>query len=252
MTSEQVAPNPRTAHLTGFGVVEFRRYLIRERERANFASYFENYFPEAFQQMGAVVFGHFFERHNQAAFTWLRGFENMQARAALNEAFYGGPLWREHGPVMNEHMLDYKNVLLLRPLKPYRELAVLPAVDPVRECAGARGIAVAQIFTLKPGSVDAFARQAERVFAGYRAMGAREAGLLATLDEPNNFPPLPVRTDGPHLLWLGIVRDNDAMVNLQAAAARGAHELSATGLLRGEPELVVLDPARRSRLRWLP
>jgi len=27
--------------------------------------------------------------------------------------------------------------------------------------------------------------------------------------------------------------------------------LAATGLLRGTPELVVLDPTNRSRLRWL-
>jgi len=31
--------------------------------------------------------------------------------------------------------------------------------------------------------------------------------VLVTLDVPNNFPQLPVRTDGPYLVWLGIVRD---------------------------------------------
>jgi hypothetical protein len=37
-----------------------------------------------------------------------------------------------------------------------------------------------------------------------------------------------------------------------ALAERGLRSLSATGLIRGTPELVVLDPTRRSRLRWLP
>jgi hypothetical protein len=32
---------------------------------------------------------------------------------------------------------------------------------------------------------------------------------------------------------------------------RSLQSLSATGLLRSPPELVILDPTRRSRLRWL-
>jgi hypothetical protein len=35
-------------------------------------------------------------------------------------------------------------------------------------------------------------------------------------------------------------------------AERSSATLSATGLLRDVPELVILDPASRSRLRWLP
>jgi hypothetical protein len=34
--------------------------------------------------------------------------------------------------------------------------------------------------------------------------------------------------------------------------AEGRRTLAATGMLRGEPELVLLDPTERSRLRWLP
>jgi hypothetical protein len=33
-------------------------------------------------------------------------------------------------------------------------------------------------------------------------------------------------------------------------AERSVQMLSATDLLRGAPELVILDPTRRSRLRW--
>ena len=35
-------------NLTGFQVVEFRRYLVKPEERQHFAQYFEAYFPEAF------------------------------------------------------------------------------------------------------------------------------------------------------------------------------------------------------------
>ena len=242
----------RTKHLTDFQVIEFRRYTIKDGEREHFAEYFESYFPEAFQQMGAIAFGQFFERKNPVGFTWMRGFKNTDARAVINAGFYYGPLWREHALTMNSLMVDSNNVLLLRPLSPERGVTVLPSVDPVAERKGAQGVVVAQIFAVKANSVDAFARQAEATFAGYRAAGAREAGVLVTLDTPNNFPQLPVRTDGPYLVWLGVVKDNQTLeAQFTPLAERSLQSLSATGLLRGAPELVILDPTRRSRLRWL-
>jgi hypothetical protein len=243
----------RVKHLKDFQVIEFRRYTVKEGERERFAEYFESYFPEAFQQMGAMAFGQFFERKNPVGFTWMRGFKNTDARAVINAGFYYGPLWREHAFTMNSLMVDSNNVLLLRPLNPERGVTVLPSVDPVTERKGAQGVVVAQIFAVKANSVDAFAQEAEAAFSGYRAAGAREAGVLVTLDVPNNFPQLPVRTDGPYLVWLGIVKDNQSLeTQFTPLAERSSKSLSATGLLRGAPELVILDPTRRSRLRWLP
>jgi hypothetical protein len=112
---------------------------------------------------------------------------------------------------------------------------------------------VAQIFTVKAGSVDAFAEQAEHVFALYRALGVREAGVLVTLDVPNNFPQLPVRSDGPYLVWLGIIRDDKTLESrFQPLVKKSLKSFSDTGLLRSEPELEIMDPTQRSRLRWLP
>jgi hypothetical protein len=238
-------------HLTDFQVIEFRRYTIKEGEREHFAEYFD-YFPEAFQQMGAIVFGEFFERKNPVGFTWMRGFKNTDARAIINSSFYYGPLWREHASTMNSPMVDSNNVLLLRPLTTERGVPVLPAVDPIKERKGAQGVVVAQIFAVKRNSIDDFAKQAEETFVTYRAAGAREAGVLVTLDVPNNFPQLPVRTDGPYLVWLGIVKDNKTLeTQFTPLAERSTQTLSATGLLRSAPELVILDPTRRSRLRWM-
>lgn len=239
-------------HSRDFGVVEFRRYAIKDGEREHFAHYFESYFPEAFQQLGAIAFGQFLERGNAHWFTWLRGFRDLDARATVNSAFYYGPLWKEHRSRMNDLLIDSDNVLLLRPLDPARGIPVLPAVDVVSEEGAARGVVVAQIFAVAAGRVDDFARLAEGNFASYRAAGVREAGVLVTLDVPNNFPQLPFRTDGPYLIWLGII-ENDAelQARFQPLAEHSAQSLSATGLLGVAPELVILDPARRSRLRWL-
>ena len=243
----------QTSESKDFQVIELRRYAIKEGERDHFARYFESYFPEAFQQLGAIAYGQFLERKNGSWFTWLRGFENIDARATVNAAFYYGPLWKEHASAMNDRMLDSDNVLLLRPLSPERGIALLPAVDPVADERGAQGVVVAQIFAVKANSVEAFAQQAEPTFARYRAAGARDAGVLVTLDVPNNFPKLPFRTDGPYLVWLGILKDNQTLEKRFAPVAeRSLQSLSATGLLRGTPELVLLDPTRRSRLRWLP
>ena len=247
------APLEHNRPLGDFQVFEFRRYTIREGEREHFAQYFESYFPEAFQQLGAIAGGSFFERRNKFGFTWIRGFHTIEDRAVANAAFYYGAVWKEHKKTLNDLMTDSDNVMLLRSLSPERGVPILPAVDPVTEANGAQGVVVAQIFAVKANSAEAFAKEAEATFARYRAAGAREAGVLVTLDVTNNFPQLPIRTNGPYLVWLGIFRDNQMLENEFAPVAeRSLPSLSATGLLRAAPELVILDPTHRSRLRWLP
>ena len=143
-------------------------------------------------------------------------------------------------------LLDSDNVLFQRSRN---TASPSPAVDPVREEKGPRGVVVAQIFPVKAGFADAIAKRAEVEFAGYRAAGVREAGVLVTLDVPNNFPRLPIRTDGPFLVWLGVLEGDSALEQVfRPAANRSAQTLSSTGMLRGETELVVLAPTRRSRL----
>ena len=187
-----------SAHLSDFQAIEFRRYTIKEGERKHFAEYFESYFPEAMEQTGAIAAGSFFERKNHNGFTWIRGFHTIEARAVENAAFYYGPVWRKHRTTLNDLMTDSDNVLLLRPLAPERGLTILSAVDPVTEPDAAHGVVVALIFAVKANSVEVSAQQAESTFASYRRAGAREAGVLVTLDVNNNFPQLPIRTDGPY------------------------------------------------------
>jgi hypothetical protein len=141
---------------SGYPVIEFRRYTIKAGERDHFASRFENFFPEAIQQTGAIVAGEFLERENPSIFTWIRGFHGLDDRARLKAALYYGPVWREHKSQMNDLLVDGDNVLLLRPLNPGRGVTILPAVDPAKEPSGAEGIVVAQIFRMKPESLKKF------------------------------------------------------------------------------------------------
>ena len=62
-----------TNPLSSFQVIEFRRYTIKEGQRENFIRYFEAYFPEAFEQLGALALGQFRDRGNPSSFVWLRG-----------------------------------------------------------------------------------------------------------------------------------------------------------------------------------
>ena len=242
--------NPR---LTDFQVFELRRYVVKTGERKHFAQYFETWFPEAFQQLGAIAAGSFLERGNETGFTWLRGFHTIDDRAVSNAAFYYGSLWNEHRGTLNDLIADSDNVLLLRPLSPGRGLMILPAVDPVNEPNGAQGVVVAQVFAVKKDSVEAFAKGAEAEFASYREAGAREAGVLVTLDVRNNFPQLPIRTDGSYLVWFGVLRNNQTLEKQFIPVTRqAARAFTVTGVLRGAPELIVLDPTPRSRMRWLP
>ena len=234
----------------GYQVFELRRYTIRESERDRFAECFDAYFPEVFQQLGAMVFGQFLDRDDPSGFTWIRGCHNMPERAAMMTEFYEGPVWKEHSAAANEPLMDFTNVLLLRPLSPERSLTLLPAVEAAARPSAAPGVVVACIFAVQPGQVDAFVKQVESTFDAFRDTGAREAGVLVTLDAPNNYPRHPIREDGPYLVWIGVLEDDTALHRFKAVADTSLQSLAATGLLRGTPEQLVLDPSRRSRLRW--
>ncbi|MGD8379461.1 MAG: hypothetical protein PVI56_07610 [Gammaproteobacteria bacterium] len=241
------------SHLGEYPVLEFRRYTLVPDACHRFTRYFESFFPEAFEQLGSMVLGSFHEREDPQRFTWLRGFHDMNSRAIINAAFYYGPLWKEHRDRMNSLMQDSDDVMLLRPLHADDNVMLLPAVDPVDEAGTARGVLVARIFSVTPGRVEAFAAWAEGKFASYRAAGIRQAGLLATLEEANNFPQLPVRVDGPFVVWLGVARDNQAAdLALLSLAEEDRTFLVDSDFLRAPPETVVMDPTPRSRLRWLP
>ncbi|MBN8736188.1 MAG: NIPSNAP family protein [Xanthomonadales bacterium] len=241
------------AHLDNYQVVELRRYDIAPGQRDRFVRYFDAYFPEAFEQLDCMVFGQFEDRAARTRFVWLRGYHDINARPVADAAFYYGPVWREHRTKVNALFPGASdNVLLLRPLTPQTEIPVLPAVDPIDEAHGAHGVIVVQIFALKNGDEEAFVQRAQAAFKRYEGANVHPAGVLVTLDVPNNFPQLPIRTDGPFLVWLGVVEDDAALKDFEVQASGVERSLEATGMLRGAPERLVLDPTPRSRLRWWP
>ena len=243
-----------TAQLGHFDVIELRRYPVAPGKRPIFARYYEAWFPQAFEQLGVLVFGDFFERGAQNNFTWIRGFHTVQDHAIANARFYFGPVWREHKALANSLLPGADdNVLELHALNAQTEVPALPAVDPVAEPKGAQGVVVAEIYAVKKEDMQLFSERALKAFSRYDVPGVRPAGVLVTLEGPNNFPLLPFRTDGPYLVALHIVRDGSVLTNtFDPLLIRTKQELTASAMLRRPPEVLVLDPARRSRLRWLP
>jgi hypothetical protein len=160
---------------------------IKEREREHFAKYFEAYFPEAFQQLGAIAAGSFLERKNQSGFTWIRGFHTIEDRAVANAEFYYGSVWKEHKKTLNDLMTDSDNVMLLRPLSPERGVPILPAVDPVTATNGAQDIVVAQIFAIKGNSVEAFAKEAETLRLAHAKPTSMNIGTSIRLKQTFTF-----------------------------------------------------------------
>jgi hypothetical protein len=215
-------------------LIELRRRQIASGTGQQLAEHFEACFDQelgpAFEQLGGLAFGHFFERGRAGCFTWLRGFPDLPARAAVNHPLYAGP---------------DDEVMLLRPLYRDSTLPHLRAVDPVAEPGGAQGIAVVQIFTVAPGMLDACARLADTCFLGYTGHGVTEAAILATLEQD--------MADGAPtcLVWIGMLRDEATLAALRPRFEAAAARLAGAGLLAGAAELLVMDPGKRSRLRWL-
>jgi hypothetical protein len=127
---------------------------------------------------------------------------------------------------------------------------VLPAVDPFDGTDGARGTLVVQLLPVAQGRADAVAATLADAAARYPHEGVVDAGLLQTLDAPNNFPQLPVRVDGDWVAWIGVARDAGALARLQPAMEAIERQLAADGELRAPAERIVAAPTPRSRLRW--
>jgi hypothetical protein len=156
------------------------------------------------------VIGQFRDLDDPDAFVWLRGFEDMTARAAALEAFYGGPVWREHSDAANATMVDSDDVLLLRPAKP--ALALDPRRRPPPGATAARpGLIAATICTLRRPAAATFPAFFERELEPrLRRAGADVVAAYSTEHSPNNFPALPVREGEEVFVWLSRFADRSS------------------------------------------
>ena len=161
------------------GVVELRQYTLHPGTRDGLIELFDRELVETQEECGMTVIGQFRDLDRPDRFVWFRGFADMDARRRALEAFYGGPVWAEHGPAANVTMIDFDDVRLLAPV-------VLPALTGTRPTD-------AEPTRLAITVHDA--AHAEQVAPG-------AIGLFETLDAVNTYPGLPIRRRrpgrGPH------------------------------------------------------
>jgi NIPSNAP len=233
--------------VSGSSVIELRRYALHPGARETLIELFEREFVETQEAVGLRVLGTFRDLDDPDSFVWLRGFADMEARGAGLPAFYGGPVWAEHGDAANATMIDSDNVLLLRPLDERSRLDLDHAQRPPAGASTAgRGVASVTICPLDPSHSEDFRDFfVETIEPAVREAGASVRARFVTEHSANNFPRLPVREGEEFFVWLSLFddeRNRDEHVRWS-----GLDSLLA-GHLSGDLEVHRLEPTSRSML----
>ena len=224
-------------------IVELRRYKLRPGARETLIELFERELIESQEADGMTLIGQFREVANPDVFTWLRGFPDMDRRAAALERFYSGPVWSAHRAEANATMLDVDDVLLLRPARLGSAFQLEGERAEIGSEQSSPGVIEATILHLEDppenNGVVSFFESA--IAPALESSGGRVLGYFLTERSPNTFPGLPIREDANVLAYFtgfpqGRRRENGLAVD------------EALGLAR-PPEVIVLEPTPRARLR---
>jgi hypothetical protein len=186
-------------------VVELRDYTLHPGQRDVLIDLFEREFIETQEAVGMRVVATFRDLDRPDHFVWLRGFADMASRRRGLEAFYGGPVWQSHRSAANATMIDASDVRLLRPARPGWAPAT-PAFARARPGDDAETSDAVHVLTMctVPGTIaPALMRSVERdALAALRDVAAMPSAVFVTDPADNDFPRLPVRTDGQVVAWL--------------------------------------------------
>lgn len=233
----------------GYPVVELRQYTLRSRQRDVLIELFEREFIEPQNAVGSKVLGQFRDVDDPDRFVWMRGFDDMAARARALESFYGGPVWKEHRSAANATMVDSDNVLLLKPAGPsggfdLRERAAHKESDRV----------LTVIHYMDDDQTAPFSEFFEsHVRRRIEARGARILATFVSETSPNSFPKLPVRSRDHVFVWVAHFDGDDAVqafVKSQRADS-GLRDDAPEALLSAfmkKPEVLTLVPTARSAI----
>lgn len=248
MNITPLLPAPASADCA---VIELRQYTLHPGQRDVLIDIFDREFVEIQEAVGMKVMGQFRDLDAPDRFVWLRGFASMATRWRGLEAFYGGPVWAAHGPAANATMVEWRNVLLLRPA--WRGSAV--ALEQPRPAPGttghAAGLLDVTIFPLRePASPQLLEFAQGPMSEVLRAGGARMLAWYVTEPSANDFPRLPVREGEPVLVGLALFEDA-AAYEAFATSGRWQREVAPQlhPFLAGSPEAHRLVPTARSALR---
>jgi hypothetical protein len=245
---------PFPAADTPLRVIELRRYALHPGRRDELIDLFERKFIEPQEALGMRIVGTFRDLDDPDRFVWLRGFDDLSARADALAAFYGGPVWRRYRDDANATMVDSDDVHLLRPAGAHDSFAQSQSPRAAPDAAPARppGLITITLCPLRAADDDAVLRDWEALVRP--AWTGAEGELLACLvseTAPNNFPRLPVREGQPVIAWFTRFADVAAQQR-HAALVAASSCLAAAGWARhlaGPPVTHRLVATPRSALR---
>ena len=229
-------------------------YALHPGRRDELIELFEREFVETQEAVGMQVIGQFYDLDDPNRFAWLRGFNDMDSRAQSLNAFYSGPIWKEHRDAANATMIDSDNVLLLRLTHPTSGFSLNGHRPPRGSRAKQNGFVAATIYYFSRPVDSDFIHYFENTI--HPILMETDAQLLAyfvTEDSPNTFPRLPVH-EGEHVfVWF-------AGFQSQVAYEQHTNQLAESKIwkediskylkrrLSKKPEVLRLTPTPRSRL----
>jgi len=244
------APAPaqpqRIAPDGAFPIVELRQYTLHDGKRDTLIELFEREFVESQEADGMKVIGTFRDLDRPNRFVWLRGFTDMDSRAAGLNAFYFGPLWKAHRDAANATIEDSDNVLLLHaPVTSavFKPQPLRPGLDEGRPA----GLIVATIYYLNGPPDSALAVFEKQVVPGLGKAGAPPLAWFVPETAANNFRRLPVREGEQVLVWFARLSSAGDYAKRKAALDEAARPLAP--FLARAPEVLRLAPTARSELR---
>ncbi|MFE2560746.1 NIPSNAP family protein [Streptomyces sp. NPDC059352] len=175
-------------------VIELRQYTLRPGRRDELIDLFDREFVETQEETGMVLLGQFRDLDDPDRFVWLRGFRDMAARHRALTAFYGGPVWAEHGPQANATMIDSDDVLLLRHLSDENGFAVSPSERPRVGAPAPDRFVSATVWSFPPGRPGGIALIRDGLLPVLHETGPAPLAALTTETALDTFARLPVRT----------------------------------------------------------
>jgi hypothetical protein len=237
-------------------VVELRQYTLRPGRRELFITLFDQEFADSLDATGMTVIGQFRDLDRPDRFVWMRGFQNMKARARELAAFYDSDLWHAHRDEANASIDDSDNVLLLEPATPGLRFKDVPQ----RAAPGAAaledgGLVVVTLYYTKLDYLSGFqALFAKSLRRHAEAAGARTIAAYVTSTQANNFPRLPIRVGEQIYVWVARFAGPEDYAAYQSKLNADKAWMqtlwpSAREHLARDPEILRLTPTPRSRLR---
>lgn len=234
-------------------IVELRQYTLHPGQREVLIELFERISIEPQEAAGATIIGQFRDLENPNRFVWLRGFPDMDTRLSALQAFYGGPVWKEHRAEANATLIDSDNVLLLRPARPASGFVLdLTNRRPPDTQEIPRGLVIATILYFETSLPADFLDFFEGILAPVLTRhGASILASFVTEESANTYPALPVREGEKVFVWFSGFLDQAAYDEHVAALTRDQqwHNQVWDPMLRrlkADPEVLKLAPTARS------